>query len=204
MTETLSHFDHLFKLLIIGDSSVGKSSILLRFTEDEFDDEHPVTIGVDFKVKTIQLGTKRINLTIWDTAGQEKFRSLTSSYYRGTQGIILVYDVTSRESFQHLSVWLNEIDMYCNNSDVVKLLVGNKIDLGNREVSREEGLAFAKSKAMVFIECSAKTKLGIQQAFEELVTKILETPSLYEETKPKDTLRMNEGSREEESVCSYC
>jgi Ras-related protein Rab-18 len=114
-TGSASHFDHLFKLLIIGDSSVGKSSILLRFTDDEFDDEHPVTIGVDFKVKTIQLGAKRINLTIWDTAGQEKFRSLTSSYYRGTQGIILVYDVSSRESFQHLSVWLNEIEMYCNN-----------------------------------------------------------------------------------------
>lgn len=185
---------------------MGKSSILLRFTEDEFDDEHPVTIGVDFKVKTIQLGAKRINLTIWDTAGQEKFRSLTSSYYRGTQGIILVYDVSSRESFQHLSVWLNEIEMYCNNSDVVKLLVANKIDLGDRQVSREEGLAFAKSKAMVFIECSAKTKLGIQQAFEELVTKILETPSLYEkETKATGTVSMNQDSEEQqEGVCSYC
>eukprot|EP01087_Luapelamoeba_hula_P023461 TRINITY_DN862_c0_g1_i1.p1 TRINITY_DN862_c0_g1~~TRINITY_DN862_c0_g1_i1.p1 ORF type:complete len:131 (+),score=22.34 TRINITY_DN862_c0_g1_i1:99-491(+) len=127
-TEERKNYDHLFKLLIIGDSATGKSSILLRFTDDEFDEDHPCTIGVDFKVKLMDFGDKRINLTIWDTAGQEKFRALTSSYYRGTQGIILVYDVTNRASFQHLNDWLGEIDMYCNNSDVVKLLVGNKID----------------------------------------------------------------------------
>eukprot|EP01087_Luapelamoeba_hula_P023463 TRINITY_DN862_c0_g1_i3.p1 TRINITY_DN862_c0_g1~~TRINITY_DN862_c0_g1_i3.p1 ORF type:complete len:175 (+),score=30.47 TRINITY_DN862_c0_g1_i3:99-623(+) len=171
-TEERKNYDHLFKLLIIGDSATGKSSILLRFTDDEFDEDHPCTIGVDFKVKLMDFGDKRINLTIWDTAGQEKFRALTSSYYRGTQGIILVYDVTNRASFQHLNDWLGEIDMYCNNSDVVKLLVGNKIDKEKREVSREEGAAFAQSKAMVFIECSAKTKLGIHQAFEELVNKV--------------------------------
>lgn len=171
-------YDVLLKVLMIGDSDVGKSSILLRFTDDTYNDEQPVTIGVDFKIKLVEFGGKKVNLTIWDTAGQEKFRSLTSSYYRGTQGIILAYDVTRRDSFDNLEGWLSEIETYTTNPDVVKLLVGNKVDKENREVSREEAAAFARSKAMLFIECSAKTRLGVQQAFEELVMKILETPTL--------------------------
>ncbi|KAL6067976.1 Rab subfamily of small GTPases [Balamuthia mandrillaris] len=199
-------YDHLFKLLLIGDSGVGKSSLLLRFTDDEFDEEHPCTIGVDFKVKMLRLRDKLLNLTIWDTAGQEKFRSLTSSYYRGTQGIILVYDVTSRKSFEHLVDWLNEVEMYCNKEDVVKLLVANKTDKRGREVTREEGTAFAKSRAMVYIECSAKTKLGVQQAFEELVTKILETPSLYQdEDENKGTVGVGGDKGNQEAGCGqYC
>jgi len=181
-------YDHLFKLLMIGDSDVGKSSILLRFTEDKYDEEHPCTIGVDFKIKLVSFAGKKINLTIWDTAGQEKFRSLTSSYYRGTQGIVLVYDVTRRESFNNLEQWLSEIEMYSSNVDVVKLLVGNKIDKENREVSREEGAAFAKQRSMLFIECSAKTRLGIQQAFEELVQRILDTPNLYGGNAPRSVV----------------
>lgn len=191
MQHTHGDYDHLFKLLIIGDSGVGKSSILLRFTEDDFEEDQPCTIGVDFKVKMIEFANKKLNLTIWDTAGQEKFRSLTSSYYRGTQGIILVYDVTNRKSFEHLELWLGEIEMYTTNEDVVKLLVGNKIDRPDREVSKEEGAEFARSKAMVFIECSAKTRLGIQQTFEELVQKILDTPSLYSKT-PTEHLKVTE------------
>jgi len=159
-------YDQLFKILLIGDSGVGKSSILLRFTDDDFEEDHPATIGVDFKTKLITLDGKRVNLTIWDTAGQEKFRSLTSSYYRGTHGIILVYDVTKRVSFLSLEQWLNEVEMYSTNQDVITLLVGNKVDKSEREVSREEAAKFAKAKSMLFIECSAKTKLGIQQAFE--------------------------------------
>jgi Ras-related protein Rab-18 len=177
-------YDYLFKILLIGDSGVGKSSILLRFTEDEFEEDFPCTIGVDFKTKMIDFyNKKKINLTIWDTAGQEKFRSLTSSYYRGTHGIILVYDVTNRASFLSLEHWLKEIDTYSTNSEVIILLIGNKIDMPNRVVTREEGAKFAKSKSMLFMECSAKTKLGIQQAFEELIQKILDTPTLWEENK---------------------
>jgi len=198
-------YDHLFKLLIIGDSGVGKSSILLRFTEDDFEEDQPCTIGVDFKVKMIEFANKKLNLTIWDTAGQEKFRSLTSSYYRGTQGIILVYDVTNRKSFEHLELWLGEIDMYTTNEDVVKLLVGNKIDRPDREVSKEEGAEFARSKAMVFIECSAKTRLGIQQTFEELVQKILDTPTLYSKH-PADHIKIAERDlpKLEESTSCAC
>lgn len=197
-------YDHLFKLLIIGDSGVGKSSILLRFTEDDFEEDQPCTIGVDFKVKMLEFANKKLNLTIWDTAGQEKFRSLTSSYYRGTQGIILVYDVTNRKSFEHLELWLSEIDMYTTNEDVVKLLVGNKVDRPDREVSKEEGAEFARSKAMVFIECSAKTRLGIQQTFEELVQKILDTPTLYSKA-PSEQLKVDrDAPRLEESTSCAC
>lgn len=129
---------------------------------------------------------KVIRATVWDTAGQEKFRSLTSSYYRGTHGIVLVYDVTSRESFKHVEDWLNEISTFCGEDDCVLLLVGNKIDLEAREVPTAEGQAFARSKNMVFIETSAKTTTGIRQTFEELVQKVLDNPRLAADTRPKD------------------
>ncbi|CAI5509756.1 unnamed protein product [Closterium sp. Naga37s-1] len=149
------------------------------FTTDTFDDLSP-TIGVDFKLKSVTVNGKRIKLTIWDTAGQERFRTLTSSYYRGAQGIILVYDVTRRDTFTNLSdVWLKEIDMYSTVSDCVLMLVGNKVDKeSERQVAKEEGIAFARQYGSLFLECSAKTRLNVQQCFSELVQKIIETPSL--------------------------
>merc|ERR1711998_160283 len=172
------------KLLMIGDSGVGKSSILLRFVDDRFDESSmDPTIGVDFKVKMFDVPgeDQRLKLTIWDTAGQERFRTLTSAYYRGAHGIILVYDVGRRESFEALQkIWLKEVDLYSTYPDAVKLLIGNKIDQEPREVSKAEGDAFARESATLFIECSAKTKVGIDQAFAEVVTKILETPSMRE------------------------
>uniref|UniRef100_A0A4W6BVS6 RAB18B, member RAS oncogene family n=1 Tax=Lates calcarifer TaxID=8187 RepID=A0A4W6BVS6_LATCA len=116
------------KLLIIGESGVGKSSLLLRFTDDTFDPEQPATIGVDFKVKTLAIDGNKAKLAIWDTAGQERFRTLTPSYYRGAQGVILVYDVTKRDTFTKLENWLNELETYTTRNDIVKMLVGNKID----------------------------------------------------------------------------
>uniref|UniRef100_A0AAY5KAU6 RAB18, member RAS oncogene family n=1 Tax=Esox lucius TaxID=8010 RepID=A0AAY5KAU6_ESOLU len=156
------------KILIIGESGVGKSSLLLRFTDDTFDPELAATIGVDFKVKTIAVDGNRAKLAIWaafplpttqwfikthlDTAGQERFRTLTPSYYRGAQGVILVYDVTKRDSFTRLENWLNELETYCTRNDLVKMLVGNKIDREeNREVDRNEGLKFARKHSMLFI-----------------------------------------------------
>eukprot|EP00897_Mesotaenium_endlicherianum_P007372 jgi/Mesen1/6663/ME000340S05823 len=178
-------FDHLFKVLLIGDSGVGKSSLLLRFTTDTFDDLSP-TIGVDFKLKLMQINGKKLKLTIWDTAGQERFRTLTSSYYRGAQGIILVYDVTRRDTFTDLSeVWLKEVDLYSTNPDCVNMLVGNKVDReSERVVSREEGIAFARERGCLFLECSAKTRVNVQQCFQELVEKILESPSLTVDAQP--------------------
>ncbi|CAN1353528.1 Ras-related protein RABC2a, partial [Linum perenne] len=140
-------------------------------------------IGVDFKIKHLTVAGKKLKLTIWDTAGQERFRTLTSSYYRNAQGIILVYDVTQRETFTNLSdVWAKEVDLYCTNQDCVKILVGNKVDKDSeRAVTREEGLELAKEHGCLFLECSAKTRENVEQCFEELALKIMEVPSLLEE-----------------------
>eukprot|EP00163_Fabomonas_tropica_P010453 TRINITY_DN205_c0_g1_i4.p1 TRINITY_DN205_c0_g1~~TRINITY_DN205_c0_g1_i4.p1 ORF type:complete len:208 (+),score=49.32 TRINITY_DN205_c0_g1_i4:234-857(+) len=184
----------LFKLLIIGDAEVGKSSILIRFTDDEFIEKNPPTIGVDFKLKIMKWQGRDVKLTIWDTAGQERFRTLTSSYYRGAQGIILVYDVTRRETFEHLEMWLNEVDMYTTNSNAVKILIGNKLDLvGERQraVDKEEAQSFARAHAMMYIETSAKTKTGIQQAFDEVVQKIMDTPDLVRGGNDSNSVSLN-------------
>ncbi|KAI8891405.1 hypothetical protein K501DRAFT_319396 [Backusella circina FSU 941] len=171
------------KLLLIGNSNVGKSSLLLRFTDDTFlpQEEVSATIGVDFKVSMMQLDGQTYKLTIWDTAGQERFRTLTSSYYRGAQGVILVYDVSSRETFDALQTWWNEVNTYCSSPDVVKMIVGNKVDkASSRVVSYDEGATLARKLQSMFVECSAKTKIGVEEAFEELVTKIVQTPSLWQ------------------------
>ncbi|EEF42866.1 ras-related protein RABC2a [Ricinus communis] len=175
-------YDLSFKILLIGDSGVGKSSLLVSFISSSVEDLAP-TIGVDFKIKQLTVDGKRLKLTIWDTAGQERFRTLTSSYYRNAQGIILVYDVTRRETFTNLSdVWAKEVDLYCTNKDCVKMLVGNKLDIDSeRAVSREEGMALAKEHGCAFLECSAKTRENVEKCFEELALKIMEVPSLLEE-----------------------
>jgi Ras-related protein Rab-18 len=151
--------------------------MLLRFTDDSFDEHIQSTIGVDFKVKHLEVEGKRVKLTIWDTAGQERFRTLTSSYYRGAHGVVLVYDVTRTDSFENLQQWLKEVQMYSpgNGESVVKLLVGNKCDL-ERQVPFEEADAWARSQGMLFLEASAKTRLGIRQVFTEVVKKMLENP----------------------------
>ncbi|XP_065857123.1 ras-related protein RABC2a-like [Euphorbia lathyris] len=177
-----SGYDFSFKILLIGDSGVGKSSLLVSFISNSVEDLSP-TIGVDFKIKQLIVDGKKLKLTIWDTAGQERFRTLTSSYYRNAQGIILVYDVTQRDSFTNLSdVWAKEVDLYCTNKSCVKMLVGNKVDIeSERGVSQEEGMALAKEHGCLFLECSAKTRTNVQKCFEELTLKIMEVPSLLEE-----------------------
>ncbi|KAL8141377.1 hypothetical protein V2J09_007398 [Rumex salicifolius] len=177
-----ANFDYLFKLLLIGDSGVGKSTLLMSFISDTFEELSP-TIGVDFKIKYVTIGGKKLKLAIWDTAGQERFRTLTSSYYRGAQGVIMVYDVTRRETFTNLSdIWNKEIDLYLTNQDCVRMLVGNKVDKeSERVVSKKEGMDFARECGCLFIECSGKNRVNVEQCFEELVMKILETPSLLNE-----------------------
>jgi Ras-related protein Rab-18 len=153
--------------------------MLLRFTDDSFDEHIQSTIGVDFKVKHIDMSGKRVKLTIWDTAGQERFRTLTSSYYRGAHGVVLVYDVTRTDSFENLEQWLKEVELYSpnNGESVIKLLVGNKVDLDDKvKVERETAEAWARSHGMLFLEASAKTKVGIRQVFMEVVQKILDNP----------------------------
>ncbi|UYV61618.1 RAB18 [Cordylochernes scorpioides] len=178
------------KLLIIGESDVGKSSLLLRFTNDTF--EHgtmSATIGVDFKVKTLTIDSSKVKLAIWDTAGSERFRTLTPSYYRGAHGAILVYDVTNRNSFAKLDQWLSELETYTTRLGLVMMLVGNKIDKSpeERQVSKEEALRYARKHSMLFIEASAKTRDGVETAFQELVEQNFEDlSSIFGSTQNED------------------
>lgn len=180
-----SSYDLSFKILLIGDSGVGKSSLLVSFISNDTAPENHLspTIGVDFKIKQLTVGGKKLKLTIWDTAGQERFRTLTSSYYRSAQGIILVYDVTRRESFTNLSdVWAKEVELYSTNQDCIKMLVGNKVDRDvERAVTREEGVALANDLGCLFLECSARTRENVEKCFEELALKIMDVPSLLGE-----------------------
>lgn len=164
--------DYLFKLLLIGDSGVGKSCLLLRFADDTYTESYISTIGVDFKIRTIELDGKVIKLQIWDTAGQERFRTITSSYYRGAHGIIVVYDCTDQETFSNLKQWLEEIDRYaCDN--VNKLLVGNKNDQTSKKaVEYETAKEYADHLKIPFLETSAKNGANVEQAFLTMATEI--------------------------------
>lgn len=169
-----AEYDYLFKLLLIGDSGVGKSCLLLRFADDTYTESYISTIGVDFKIRTIDLDAKTIKLQIWDTAGQERFRTITSSYYRGAHGIIVVYDTTDLESFNNVKQWLHEIDRYASEN-VNKLLVGNKSDLtSKRAVSYDQAKEFADSLGIAFIETSAKSSTNVEKAFMTMASQIKE------------------------------
>jgi len=165
-------YDFLFKLLLIGDSGVGKSCLLLRFADDTYTESYISTIGVDFKIRTIELDGKTIKLQIWDTAGQERFRTITSSYYRGAHGIIVVFDVTDLESFNNVKQWLHEIDRYASEN-VNKLLVGNKCDLtSKRAVTTEQAKEFADQLGIEYLETSAKNATNVEKAFTTMAAQI--------------------------------
>ncbi|KAK2846526.1 hypothetical protein Q5P01_009525 [Channa striata] len=165
-------YDYLFKLLLIGDSGVGKSCLLLRFADDTYTESYISTIGVDFKIRTIDMDGKTVKLQIWDTAGQERFRTITSSYYRGAHGIIIVYDVTEQESFSNVKQWLDEIDRYaCEN--VSRLLVGNKSDLVSKKVvDAATAQELASSLKIPFLETSAKSSDNVERAFLTMASEI--------------------------------
>eukprot|EP01123_Difflugia_compressa_P008001 TRINITY_DN2282_c0_g1_i1.p1 TRINITY_DN2282_c0_g1~~TRINITY_DN2282_c0_g1_i1.p1 ORF type:complete len:208 (+),score=40.74 TRINITY_DN2282_c0_g1_i1:72-695(+) len=158
-------YKFLFKYIIVGDTAVGKSCLLLQFTDKRFIPQHDLTIGVEFGSRTINIDSNQVKLQIWDTAGQEKFRSITRSYYRGAAGALLVYDITRRDTFEHLSSWLEDCLKY-SNANIVITVIGNKCDLeANRQVTREEGEEFAKKHNLLFLETSAKTAENVDEAF---------------------------------------
>ncbi|KAG0914097.1 hypothetical protein G6F33_004562 [Rhizopus arrhizus] len=166
----------LLKYIIIGDTGVGKSCILLQFTDKRFMPAHDLTIGVGFGTRFVTVNDQQTKLQIWDTAGQESFRSITRSYYRGAAGALLVYDITRRETFENLSVWLEDARQHANPNTVI-MLIGNKSDLeGQRQVSREEAERFAQEHDLFFLETSAKLADNIEEAFvktaEEIQKKI--------------------------------
>ena len=167
-------YDFIFKVLLLGNSDVGKSSLLLRFVDSVWNEGFVPTIGVDFKVKTLEINNKKVKMQIWDTAGQERFRTVVSTYFKGAHGILLIYDVTNKDSFKNLENWLIEIEK--NSSDkVLKILLGNKCDLSDdREIQSEEGKAFAVRNGMEFMETSAKMNTNVSEAFETLAKIMIE------------------------------
>ncbi|CAK7568535.1 MAG: GTP-binding protein [Sporothrix epigloea] len=166
------NYDFLIKLLLIGDSGVGKSCCLLRFSEDSFTPSFITTIGIDFKIRTIELDGKRVKLQIWDTAGQERFRTITTAYYRGAMGILLVYDVTDERSFENIRTWFSNVEQHATEG-VNKILIGNKCDWEEKRViSTEQGQQLANELGIPFIEVSAKSGINIDKAFCSLAADI--------------------------------
>jgi len=158
-------YDFLIKLLLIGDSGVGKSCLLLRFSDDSFTPSFITTIGIDFKIRTIELEGKRIKMQIWDTAGQERFRTITTAYYRGAMGILLVYDVTDDKSFQNIRNWIRNIEQHAAEN-VNKILIGNKCDLVDKKViDTSRGKALADEYKIKFMETSAKNSINVDDSF---------------------------------------
>ncbi|KAK4362047.1 hypothetical protein RND71_017288 [Anisodus tanguticus] len=192
--------DYLFKAVLVGDSAVGKSNLLSRFSRNQFQLDSKPTIGVEFAYRNIRVGDKLIKAQIWDTAGQERFRAITSSYYRGALGALLVYDITRRATFENLKRWLHELREY-GSSDMVIVLVGNKSDLANstREVNIEDGQSLAQLEGLSFLETSAMENLNVEEAFQSMITKIHEIMSqknleakMNEATTPKS---LHEGKK---------
>ncbi|XP_059809897.1 ras-related protein Rab-35-like [Hypanus sabinus] len=165
-------YDHLFKLLIIGDSGVGKSSLLLRFADNTFSGSYITTIGVDFKIRTVDVNGEKVKLQIWDTAGQERFRTITSTYYRNTHGVIIVYDVTNPESFVNVKRWLHEISQNCDT--VSKVLVGNKNeDPSARQVEYADAKRFCDQVGIRLFETSAKENTNVEEMFNAVTFMVL-------------------------------
>jgi len=169
-------YDYLIKLIVIGDSGVGKSAILLRYCDDIFSENYLSTIGVDFRIRTLNVDDKIAKLQLWDTAGQERFNAIVVSYFRGAHGVFIVYDVTNRESFENLNYHIDRVRKYCT-PNIPIVIIGNKSDLEKkREISYEEAMSYAIDKQIILIETSAKLNKGIDDAMLELVRQHIKRP----------------------------
>ena len=166
------NFDYLFKYIIIGDAAVGKSNLLLKYTQDQFKPEYQLTIGVEFGTKNLEIRKKIYRIQIWDTAGQENFRSITRAYYKNSICAIVVYDITSRDTFNNVSIWIEDCKNQCPKS-IFMVLVGNKLDLdAKREISSDEGRELAEKNGMLFFETSAKDGTNVENIFVEAADNI--------------------------------
>ena len=195
----MSNFDFKFKLLILGEAAVGKTSILQRYVEDDFNISHLQTVGIDFKQKIVSVENKTIRLIIWDTAGQERFRNLAPSYFRGTEGIILVYDVTNTESFRQVYYWIKQIRSNDSENKISLILVGNKSDLVHkRQITKEQGEELAAHLKLKFVETSAKNGDGINEAFDELVEEMMKR---HEEGGERGVLLSKESNNLKKKCC---
>jgi len=172
MASDKEEYDYLFKVVLIGDSGVGKSNLLSRFTRNEFNLESKTTIGVEFATKSIVAEDKTIKAQIWDTAGQERYRAITSAYYRGAVGALLVYDISKHVTFENVERWLKELRDHAD-ANIVIMLVGNKSDLRHqRAVHTNEAMEFAEKHNLAFIETSALDSKGVETAFQRILTEI--------------------------------
>ena len=196
-----------FKIILIGDSAVGKTSLINRFMGLEYEENLNCTISADFKLKSLSIDSSTgVELTVWDTCGQEKYRSMTRQYFKDAHGIILVFDVNNENSFRGLNIWLNEIKSNCNNSNVSIALVGNKIDLNDRTISNEEGKEFAQKNGLLYVETSSKNGININTPFEllsnDIIQKIKQNQNGYNEKNYKKIERYEiERQRETEVKC---
>ena len=205
LTQTI----YQLRIILIGDSNVGKTSLVNRFMGYDFESNYKCTISADFKIKSISISSEiGAELTVWDTCGQERFRSMTRQYFKDAQGIVLVYDVGELESFNNLSVWLKEIKNN-SNKDPEIVLVGNKIDLEDRKVTKEKGMRFAEKNNLMYVESSSKEGINVDSPFEKLATalvnKIKENPEYNlnknEGNKNYDDRNLIEKNREKEVKC---
>ncbi|XP_076810798.1 ras-related protein Rab-10-like [Clavelina lepadiformis] len=181
------------KLITIGDTNVGKTSVSTRFTDNQFSYESFNTIGIDFRIKMMNVNGKYVKVQIWDTAGQERFRSITTEYYRGAKGVIFVYDITDKKSFSKVNSWCRVFDAW-GDKDAEKMLVGNKCDLEEkRQVEPEEGKKLAEEKGMMFYETSAKDNINIDHVFMKLLSKVVEQqiPEVTEPPRPNKVVALD-------------
>lgn len=198
-------YDYLLKLLLIGDSSVGKTCLLFRFAEDKFNSAFISTIGIDFKIRTVTVDGKRLKLQIWDTAGQERFRTITTAYYRGAAGIMLVYDVTNERSFENIKNWMRNIEEHAAD-DVEKMIIGNKSDKDDsRVISTDKGQALALEHDVTFYETSAKDGTNVEDAFISIARVIKNTLEVRREEEYKkenrNKIKIDEVQKENQSCC---
>ena len=162
--------EYITKILTLGDTTVGKTSIILRFTKEKYTENRLATIGVDFKSQIMQIENNRVKVLIWDTAGQERFKNIASQYYNGGDGAILVFDITNKSTFERISYWLDELNQKKDLKELALVLVGNKIDLkDNRQVSSEEAQSFAKQNNIKYFETSAQENIGIDEVMNYIV-----------------------------------
>ena len=178
-------YDLLFKLILIGDSCVGKSNILLKYLKNEFDPNSRATVGVEFGTKNIILNNKKIKIQIWDTAGEERYRSITSAYYKGAKGAFIVYDITRKSTFDNIDRWISDLKLNGDKNICIAIL-GNKSDLENkREVSKQEGIKKSETHKTAFLETSALNGDNIGKAFDELIEQIVQNNKNFFEDQNK-------------------